>query len=397
MNTFRKIILLSYISIASASAALITPALPAIQQHFAISHGAITWIITIFLIGYMVGQLLYGPLANHFGKLFSLRIGLLVNIFGIGICLIALPMNNYALLLFGRLITALGAASGLSCTFMLIHSYFTEDEAKKVLSFAVISFTLGIGLAVLAGGIITQYLTWQVCFVLLLIHGMLALISTWLFAEVAWEKKPMRMTTLAHGYRLALMNKKLLIFSALLGLVSVVSYTYSAAAPLIAQTYLALTAAEYSYWNSLNMIGMLAGGISAAAVLARHGIHDILYRALSGLALCLLSLIAMAWLHSHSHIWFFVSSTGMYFFTSWLFPCASFLATRDIADKASATSMMSFINMAAAALSVLVMGYLPLNALHAFIITVSVYLVGIVTLYFRFVSCYSLFEKNKIE
>lgn len=381
ISVFRRTILLSYISIASASAAVITPALPAIQQYFPISHGSITWIVTIFLIGYTMGQLLYGPLANHFGKLFSLRIGLLINILGIGVCLIALLINSYRLLLLGRLITALGAASGLSCTFMLIHSYLSQEQAKKILSFAVVSFTLGIGLAVLVGGIITQYLTWQACFILLLIHGIIALISTCLFTEVSWEKKLICFTTLTHGYRQALSQKKLFLFSSILGLVSVVSYTYSAAAPLIADTYLKLSAAEYGYWNSLNMIGMLAGGISAATMLTRFGTKDILYSSLAGLNICLVSLITLALLHIQSPLWFFITTTLMYFFTSWLFPCASFLATRDIADKASASSMMSFINMAAAALSVLVMGYLPMNILCAFIMVIFIYLILIMFFY----------------
>lgn len=381
--TFRKTILLSYISIASASAALITPALPVMQQHFAISHSAITWIITLFLVGYMMGQLLYGPLANHFGKLFSLRIGLCINLLGISICLIALPMNSYAILLVGRFVTALGAASGLSCTFMLIHGYFDELQAKKILAYAVVSFTLGIGLAVFVGGLITQYLIWQTCFVLLFIHGMFALLSTWLFTEVPWEKKAIRIATLTHGYRQALSHKKLLLFSSILGLVSVVSYTYSAAAPLIADTYLKLSAAEYGYWNSLNMIGMLVGGISAATMLTRFGTKDILYSSLAGLSICLVSLITLALLHIQSPLWFFITTTLMYFFTSWLFPCASFLATHDATDKASASSMMSFINMAAAALAVLVMGYLPMNILYAFIIIVFIYLIVVVFFYMK--------------
>ena len=44
-------ILLSYICIASISAAIITPALPQIEHSFALSHGALEWIISIFLLG----------------------------------------------------------------------------------------------------------------------------------------------------------------------------------------------------------------------------------------------------------------------------------------------------------------------------------------------------------
>ena len=120
ISRFNLIWLLSYISIASVSAAIITPALPEIQAHFSLSLGAVEWIISAFLIGYVGGQLIYGPLANQFGRLKALRIGLVINLFGIVICLMALVVDIYWLLIIGRLITALGAASGLACTFMLI-------------------------------------------------------------------------------------------------------------------------------------------------------------------------------------------------------------------------------------------------------------------------------------
>ena len=98
-------ILLSYICIASISAAIITPALPQIEHSFALSHGALEWVISIFLLGYVIGQLIYGALANKFGRLKSLRIGLIINILGILICMSAVSMHNYSFLLLGRLIT----------------------------------------------------------------------------------------------------------------------------------------------------------------------------------------------------------------------------------------------------------------------------------------------------
>lgn len=373
---FKSCLLLSYIAVASASAALITPALPAIAQHFVLTQSALTWVVTIFLLGYMAGQLLYGPLANRWGRLYALRLGFGINLVGIIICLIAVSLNSYTLLLVGRLITALGAAAGLSCTFMLIHAFFTPEKSKSLLSYAVIAFTLGIGLAVLAGGLITQYSSWQNCFWLLFLHGLLVLLSTWLFQEPHFEKKNINLSTLSHGYGTALKSRKLLVFSCLLGFVSVVSYTYSAAAPMIAHQLLGLSSADYAYWNSINMIGMLAGGFSAAKILQCYGTTHVLYIALAAMVLCLLILVVMACAHYINTLGFFSITMLMYFFTSWIFPAASFMATHDMADRASGSSMMSFINMCAAALSVFVMGMLPFNMLTNFIVILSLYLVS---------------------
>lgn len=378
---YKNAILLSYISVASLSAAIITPALPNIQSYFDISHGALTWVVTIFLMGYMAGQLIYGPLANRFGKLMALRIGLVINLIGIGICLFAAPLHSFHLLLLGRIVTALGAAAGLSCTFMLINSLFEASQAKFMMSFAVVSFTLGIGLAVLAGGLVTEYAFWADCFWLLLIHGILTLLSTWLFQEPTFVKKRLSVRQLWHDYHRVLQSRSLIIFSSFVGLVSVISYTFSAGAPLIAQGLLHLSAAEYGYWNSINMVGMLAGGVSAAWALKRHTTLKVLWISLSFIALCIISLIIMAYTQSHSALWFFITIAVMYFFASWVFPSASFLASHTLDDRASASSMMSFINMSAAVVSVLVMGYLPVSALLALIITLGTYFCIVVLCY----------------
>lgn len=72
-SSFNLFWLLSYISIASVSAAIITPALPKIQAQYTLSPGTIEWMVSAFLIGYVVGQLIYAHLANQFGRLKALR------------------------------------------------------------------------------------------------------------------------------------------------------------------------------------------------------------------------------------------------------------------------------------------------------------------------------------
>src|SRR3990167_2536043 len=127
ISSFKTSLLLSYICIASASAAIITPALPHIQAYFLLTKGSVEWVVSIFLLGYVIGQLIYAPIANRYGRLKALRSGLLINLLGILICILSPITHNYTLLLFGRLITALGAASGLSCTFLLINELLPPD------------------------------------------------------------------------------------------------------------------------------------------------------------------------------------------------------------------------------------------------------------------------------
>ena len=77
-----------------------------------------------------------------------------------------------------------------------------------------------------------------------------------------------------------------------------------------------------------------------------------------GLALISLILLTCAsrLLNINNAIWFFTTTAGLYLFSGLLFPSASYFASNAIEDKASASSMMSFINMFSAMCSVVILG-----------------------------------------
>jgi len=375
MSRFKTSLLLSYICIASVSAAIITPALPQIELTYSLSHGALEWIMSIFLLGYVIGQLIYGPLANRFGRLNALRSGLVINLLGISLCIVSVYFSSYALLLFGRLVTALGAAAGLSCTFILLNESLSKEQAKRAMSFAVVSFTLGIGIAVTLGGIISQHLHWQYCFAVLLVHGFIMLGLTWQFQETLQKPLELHPLRILSGYLSALKNKRLIVFSLTVGLVSAVAYCYSAAAPLYAHSVLHLTPDIYGYWNLLNMLGMLTSGFLSAYLMKTHGAQRTLFVGLGFMIPCLMSFLLMSITQQSNALWFFTTSMFLYLFSGLLFPAASFFASNAIEDKANASSMMSFVNMGSAMVAVAVMGYLPLRTIVSFTITISVFFI----------------------
>jgi len=371
-SKFNLIWLLSYISIASLSAVIITPAIPAIEVHFEVNSVAVEWVITAFLIGYMFGQLIYGPLANKFGRLKALRIGLTINLLGIIICLLALAIDIYYLFMFGRFITALGAASGLACTFMLINEWLPGALRKTAMSYSVLSFAFGVGIAVILGGIITEYWYWQGCFWVLLLHGLIMLCGTCVFSETLVTPQAINPLTIIRNYTAALSSLTLVIFSLVVGCCSAISYCFSSAGPQISHDSLKLSAAQYGYWNGLNVVGMLMGGLLAKQLLINLSIYNVIAIGFFGIALGIINLLIMWNTESQSILLFFLTTAWLYLFSGLLFAGGSLGASNAIADKASAAAMMSFVNMCFSTICVMLMGYLDTNPYLGFIIILSV-------------------------
>lgn len=384
MNNKSKISLawlLSYISIASVSAAMVTPALPYIEHDFSLNTGTVEWMVSSFLVGYVIGQLVYGPLANVYGRLKALQWGLNINLLGLLLCLLASFYHHYPSLLIGRFITGLGSAAGLTSTFMLINEWLPQEQRKLAMAYSSLSFALGIGLAVVLGGVISQYILWQGCFVFLLIHGIIMRVGTRAFDETLTQPKSFHIPTLLRDYGHALCSQKLLVFSSIWGACSAVGYCFSAAAPQIAHDYLHLSVSEYGYWNILNIFGMLIGGLSTRALTQNFSVIQMIGIGYTGCFLALLSLVIMVLTQSQSVFWFFGSSCLLYGFSAYLFMGGSYIASNAISDRASASSMMSFINMSLATLSVVIMGYLSANPFYGFLLMLfSIFLITLLFL-----------------
>lgn len=137
----------------------------------------------------------------------------MINLSGIFICFIALFVQNYWFLVAGRLITALGAASGLTCTFMLINEWLPASQRKTAMAYSVLSFALGIGIAVVIGGLITEYYHWQGCFWFLRVHGFVMILGTHVFSETLVTPKKIHFSTIIRDYYAALSSTQLIIFS----------------------------------------------------------------------------------------------------------------------------------------------------------------------------------------
>lgn len=380
MNPWKITLLLSYICIASVSAAILTPALPHIAADFHLGSGSVQWIVSIFLLGYVIGQLIYAPIANSFGRLFALRSGLVVNLIGIIICLTSSHFESYFLLLIGRLITALGAASGLACTFLLLNELLEPQAAKHAISYSIFSFTIGIGIAVLIGSFVTQYLHWYDCFYLLFIHGALMLIFSYQFKETLVNSTPIKPTVIFQNYLLAFRSKKLVAYSIIIGFLTLFSYGYAACAPIFAQQSLHMSPSAYGIWNILNMVGMLGCGFLGSLMMKRLQVDTVLKVGLGLISIGILMLITITTLKTHNVLLFFTITSYLYLTTGTLFPAGSYLASTAIADKASASSAMSFINMGSGMLGVIIMGYLPFKIISSFTIVLSVVFLGIVVL-----------------
>lgn len=355
-------VLVLLISFGSVSAVLITPALPEMSQYFGVNHHAVQLTLSLFLLGYAIGQLPYGPLANRFGRVNAVKIGALIQILGGLFCIIAIMFQLFTLLLFGRFIMAFGASVGLTIGFTLINDFHTQETARQISSKMVTAFAILPGLSLFAGGIMTDFCQWQCCFYFLLLYGC---ITYWVANRFINE--PLRQQSKNNGwqqvvksYQKVLTQKELVLYASLWGLSTAVIYIFNAMSPFIGIHKLQLSESVFGLLAAIPPMGILIGSFLTQR-LNKHfsAINVISIGVVSSVLFCVLMLLGFV--SNLTTVKLFGFSFLVNVCLTLVVSNASVLASRGAKDRATASSVVSFLNMAIGGLGVYCAQFLSQN------------------------------------
>jgi len=134
------------------------PSIPAISEDFAISSIETQLTLTLYLLGFGVSQLIYGPLSDSFGRRKVLLVGLFIFLIGNVFCTFALTKQ---ILFLGRLITGIGAGSCGVLNRAIASDCFKGREFSKAWSITTTSLVITLCLAPVLGGYIQEFWHWR--------------------------------------------------------------------------------------------------------------------------------------------------------------------------------------------------------------------------------------------
>jgi len=163
---------------------IFVPSMPGIQRAFQTDYSTVQLTLTLYLVGFAVAQLLYGPLSDRFGRRPALLAGQGIYLAGSLLCLIAPGIGS---LIAGRVVQAVGACAGIVVARAIIQDVYEREKSAAMLAYVHSAMAAAPMVGPSIGGLLEVWFGWQASFVLIAIPaaGVLAA-SVFFLYETHW-------------------------------------------------------------------------------------------------------------------------------------------------------------------------------------------------------------------
>ncbi|MFJ7932974.1 MDR family MFS transporter [Sporosarcina sp. NPDC096371] len=171
--------------VGAVEATIVTTAMPAIASDLG-GFSRYSWIFSAYLLTSTVTVLIYGKLADLFGRKPILFIGLTIFLIGSILCGFAVSMEQ---LIVFRLIQGLGAGAVMPIATTIVGDMYTTEERAKIQGYLASVWGISAVSGPLIGGLIVQYINWKFVFWINVPLGLLAMLGIWLFLHEPKRQK----------------------------------------------------------------------------------------------------------------------------------------------------------------------------------------------------------------
>jgi DHA1 family bicyclomycin/chloramphenicol resistance-like MFS transporter len=359
-DTFALTALLAALTaIGPLSTDMYLPSMPDIARQLGASTAQVQLTISSYLIGFAVGQIVYGPVSDRHGRKPILLAAVALYCAASLACALA---TSIEMLIVARFAQALGGSGGIVLARAIVRDLYSGARAGRELSVMGAVMALAPVLAPVAGGVLQTGFGWRSVFFALVGGGLIGAALVWpLLPETlaARATEPVSPSSMLKSYRVVARSPAYLAYLALASTSFGGLFAWISGTSFVLQNLYGLSPFEFGVAFAVGSVGYMGGTMRAARLVMRLGIDNTLGVGVGAMAaggLGMVVAVALGLTSAASLVLpmaIYLGGMGM------VLPQAIAGAMTPFPERAGAASaLLGFIQQSAAALCGAVVGWL---------------------------------------
>jgi MFS transporter, DHA1 family, multidrug resistance protein len=333
------------------------PSLPdiALALHAPIDRVQLT--VSSYLIGFALGQVLYGPLSDRHGRRRVILAALAFYIAGTTICAATQSIDP---LIGARFLQGIGGSGSVVLARAIVRDLYSGVRAARELSLMGSITAFAPVVAPMIGGLMQNAFGWRASFVAMVMAAIavIAMATRWLPETLHQRSEdPFSFRFLLKGYRYVLRHRGFVAYLGILTVTYAGLFAWISGAAVVLEGVYGMSAVTFGFTFALGAAGYMAGAGSAARLVVRLGLDVTMGLGVALIALGGLASAAIVATHVTDGIWLIVAMAIYLAGLGLSMPQAMAGALMPFPERAgTAASLLGVVQQGIAALTAAVVG-----------------------------------------
>lgn len=246
-------------ALSTLTIAMYIPGFHQMAADFRVDESQIAFTLTSYFIGITIGQLIYGPIIDHFGRKKPLLISLIIYVLTTVVCSVA---DSLDMMITVRFLQALGASAGMVSALAIITDVFEPQHRAK--AFSLVMTVLGVApiLSPTLGSFFVASYNWESVFYALTGYGLIVLVLVFFFLPetiLYQSKERLSGKLIMKNYGKVIRNKIFLLYAIGGSLANSVIFAFVAASPAIFMGFYKIPPKQFALLYGISAAGAMAG------------------------------------------------------------------------------------------------------------------------------------------
>ncbi|TKK20528.1 Bcr/CflA family drug resistance efflux transporter [Enterobacter cancerogenus] len=247
------------------------PALPVISAQFGVPAGSAQMTLSTYILGFAIGQLLYGPLADSLGRKPVILGGTLIFAGAAVACAMAQTIDHLIVM---RFFHGLAAAAASVVINALMRDIYPKEEFSRMMSFVMLVTTIAPLVAPMVGGAVLVWFSWHAIFWILAIAALLASAMIFFFIDETLpveRRQKFHIRTTLGNFASLFRHKRVLSYMLASGFSFAGMFSFLSAGPFVYIELNHVSPQHFGYYFALNIVFLFVMTIINSRFVRRVG------------------------------------------------------------------------------------------------------------------------------